>query len=86
MNQNGKHTNVAVVDTLETATRAGDGTAFHDPSDPTLQPPKEVETKKRGTWKRKLMGWAFVLLLIGGGIVALYLLLRVQSSQRAGAS
>ena len=78
MNQNGKHANVAVVDRLENATRAADAIAFDDPNDPALQPPKEVETKKRGTWKRKLIGWTFVLLLIGGGFVALYLLMRVN--------
>src|SRR5437763_1164215 len=78
MNQNGKHANVAVVDRLENATRAADAIAFDDPNDPALRPPKEVETKKRGTWKRKLIGWTFVLLLIGGGVVSLYLLMRVN--------
>ena len=70
MNQNGKHANVAVVDTLENATRTAEATVFDDPNDPSLQPPKEVETKKRGSWKRKLIGWSFVLVLIGGGLVA----------------
>lgn len=75
MNQNGKHRNVAVVDPLA---NSADATALYDLGDPVLQPPTETETKKRGGWKRKLIGWSFLLLLIGGGVVALYFLLRVN--------
>jgi hypothetical protein len=75
MNQNGKYRNVAVVDPVA---NEADAMAFYDLGDPLLQPPKEAETKKRGGWKRRLIGWSFLLLLIGGGIVALYFLLRVN--------
>jgi hypothetical protein len=78
MNQNGRNGNVAVVDKLEDATRIEDATAFYDPNDPALQPAKEIGAKQRRTWKWKLIGWSLVLLLIGGGVFALYFLLRVN--------
>jgi len=78
MNQNGKHRNVAVIETVDEETRADEATSFYDTREPALKPAKELETKKRGNWKRKLVGWSFVLLLIAGGAVALYLLLRVN--------
>jgi hypothetical protein len=78
MNQNGKHGSVAIVDTIEDQTRANERTPFFDESDPVLQPPKEVETRRGGGWKRKLIGWSFVLFLLIGGMIALYLLLRVN--------
>src|SRR5438045_9389954 len=78
MNQNGKHRNVAVIETVDEETRADEATSFYDTREPALRPAKELEIKKRGNWKRKLVGWSFVLLLIAGGAVALYLLLRVN--------
>jgi hypothetical protein len=51
---------------------------LYDLGDPGLQPPTETETKKRGGWKRQLIGWSFLVLLIGAGIVAFYFLLRVN--------
>jgi hypothetical protein len=78
MNQNGRHRNVAVIETVDEETRADEATSFYDTREPVLKPAKELETKKRGNWKRKLVGWSFVLLLIAGGAVALYLLLRVN--------
>src|SRR5437879_766716 len=78
MNQNGKHRNIAVIETVDEETRADEATSFYDTREPALKPAKELEIKKRGNWKRKLVGWSFVLLLIAGGAVALYLLLRVN--------
>src|SRR5262245_21610967 len=77
MNQNGKHRNVAVVDRLEDPNPTADATEFLNLSDPVLQPAKEVEPR-RGSWKRKLIGAVLLLLLIGGGIGALYFLLRIN--------
>ena len=76
MNQNGKHANVAVLDVLDNETEA---TTFYNSTDPVLRPAKETDTRKRGSWKRKLIGWCFILLLVGGGTLALYLLTRVNS-------
>jgi len=78
MNQNGKHRNVAVIETVDEEARADEATSFYDTREPALKPAKELETKKRGNWKRKFVGWSFLLLLIAGGAVALYLLLRVN--------
>lgn len=52
--------------------------SFYDPTNPVLAPAKPVDIAKKKNWKRKLIGWGFVLLLIGGGAVALYLLLRIN--------
>src|SRR2546428_9123794 len=80
MNQkNGNHHNVAVLDLVEDDTKQNQTTgAFYDPNDPALKPAKEIDPTKKKGWKRKLVGWSFVLLLIIGGAVALYLLLRVN--------
>lgn len=78
MNQNGKHGNVAVVDVLDDKTGAEKADTFYDSTDPILKPAKESALHRRGSWKRKLIGWSFILLLISGGGFALYLLLRVN--------
>ena len=70
MNQNGKHRNVAVIETIDEETRADEATSYYDTREPALKPAKELENKKRGNWKRKLVGWSFVLLLVAGGAVA----------------
>ena len=49
-----------------------------DPGNPVLQPPKDSDAKKKTSWKRKLIGWSVILLLIGAGLGALYLLVRVK--------
>jgi hypothetical protein len=77
MNENGKHRDVAVVETAEPGERQTT-TAFPDSNNPLLKPPKEIEGNKQRSWKRRLVGWSFVLLLIGGSAVALYLLLKVN--------
>jgi hypothetical protein len=58
---------------------AGNGAGGNlDPSNPVLHPPKDPDAKTKKTWKRKLIGWSLTLLLIGAGIGALYLLIRVK--------
>src|SRR5215218_120812 len=49
-----------------------------DQTNPIFQPPKQTDEKKKKTWKRKLMRWSVILLLIGAGVGALYVLLRVR--------
>lgn len=50
---------------------------FYDSTNPILAAPK-AEPKSSKGWKRKLIGWSFLLLLIVGGGFALYLLLRAN--------
>src|SRR5260370_35992796 len=78
MNQNNGNHRLATVDFIE-EDRAPEQipSTFYDSNNPELKPAKEVAVKKKG-WKRKLVGWCFVLLLIFGGAVALYLLLRIN--------
>lgn len=76
MNQNGKHGNIGVVDVVDEETT--ETARFFEPEDPSLRPPKELESRKRGGWRRKLIGWSFVVLLLGVGIAALYFLLQVN--------
>ena len=79
MNQNnGSHRHVALVDVIEDETPAGETTTFYDSDNPVLKPAKQVVTGKGKSWKRSLIKWCFVLLLIGSGAVALYLLVRVN--------
>src|SRR6185369_8348250 len=56
----------------------GAGGNLLDTYNPVLQPPKDPDAKKKKTWKRKLIGWSIVLVLIGTGVDALYLLMRAQ--------
>src|SRR5260370_20044485 len=75
---NGKHSNVSVIDLIEDDPQSDQTTStFYDPKNPALQPAKQISTRKK-SWKRKLIGWSFILLLIGAGAVALYLLLRIN--------
>src|SRR5260370_35891073 len=80
MNQNnGNHHTVAVLDLVEDDTKQNQAAgAFYDSNDPVLKPAKEIDPTKKKSWKRKLVGWSLVLLLITGGAVALHLLLRVN--------
>ena len=78
MNQNGNHRSVSVVDVVEAEPRADETTALHDSNDPVLKPAKETVTGKGKSWKRSLIKWCCILLLIGSGAVALYLLVRVN--------
>lgn len=49
-----------------------------DTNNPILKPPSDPDSKKKSTWKRKLIGWSMILLLIGAGAGALYLFVRAQ--------
>src|ERR1051325_11127285 len=75
---NGTESNVSVLDLIEEDPLQETETAsLFDSSDPVLHAAKPDEPKKKG-WKRKLVTWSFILLLIAAGAVALYLLLRVK--------
>jgi hypothetical protein len=79
MNQNNGHNrSVAVVDAIEEETPADETTTFYDSNNPVLKPAKQVVTGKGKSWKRSLLKWCFILVLIGGGAVALYLVTRVN--------
>src|SRR5687768_12333582 len=52
---------------------------FFDSKNLELAPPKDNATQKKKPWKRKLIGWCFILLIIAAGVFALYLLLRVKN-------
>lgn len=55
-----------------------DRNSFLDPNSPEFSPPKETATNKKKPWKRKLIGWCFIFLIIVAGVFALYILLRVK--------
>src|ERR1041385_2350695 len=79
MNQNnGNHPGVSVAEIIGTETRADETTSFHASDDSVLKPAKETVTGKGKSWKRSLMKWCLILLVIGSGAVALYLLTRVN--------
>jgi hypothetical protein len=65
------------VDVIENDMQDESGT-FYDPTNPVFAPPKQSDTNNKKARKRKLIGWCFVLFLIAGGALALYLLLRVN--------
>lgn len=73
---NGNHRSQSV-DVIEDSGQE-ESTSFYDLSNPVFTPPKHTDTRNKKTWKRKLITWGFVLLLIVGGVLALYLLLRVK--------
>src|SRR5450432_3632631 len=69
-------TDLAVVETAPPAEQSV--SSFYDARNPVLAPAKPVGNAQQRNWKRKLIGWGLVLLLIGGGAVALYLLLKIN--------
>jgi hypothetical protein len=79
MKRNGNNRRGAATDFIEDVHEDVLGeTAFYDPSNPVLAPAKPITMSKKKPWKRKLMGWGFVaLLLVIGGFV-LYALLRIN--------
>src|SRR5947207_12657237 len=79
MNQNNGHHRLSAVDVIDEE-RASEttGTNFYDATNPEFRPAKPIDVRRKKSWKRKLVGWSVVLLLICGAAVALYLLLRVN--------
>src|SRR6266536_1469855 len=79
MNQNhGNHGRVAVADLIDHESPASESTTFYDSEEEVLKPAKQIVTGKGKSWKRSLIKWCCILLLIGSGAVALYLLVRVN--------
>ena len=73
--ENGNHRPLNI--SIEDEPRESDA-AFFDPNNPEFASARQPAKTKRRGWKRKLFAWSFVLLLIAGGIGALYLLLMVN--------
>ena len=64
--------NIAIVEPSENgAAEQGSGDNQLDSKNPVLQPPQQTDVTKKKTWKRKLIGWSAILLLIAAGVVAL---------------
>src|SRR5436309_12331238 len=79
MNQNNGHHRLSAVDVIEEERGPEQpGTSFYDASSPEFKPARQIDVRRKKSWKRKLVGWSVVLLLICGAAVALYLLLRVN--------
>lgn len=77
MNRNESHTRVTNVDEVDRHENQ-DVTTLYDSSNPVLAPAKMVDTSKKRNWKRKIIGWGFVaLLLVISGFV-LYTFLRIN--------
>ena len=51
---------------------------FFDSNNPEFSAPKEDPTQKKKPWKRKLIGWCFIFLIVAAGVFALYVRLRVK--------
>jgi hypothetical protein len=52
--------------------------AFYDPSNPLFAPPREIDKTKQKAGKRRLITLCFVFVLLSGGGLALYQLLKVN--------
>lgn len=78
MNQNNGNHRVATAELIEEENPEQPRTTFYDANNPELRPPRSIDVRRRKSWKRRLVGSLVVLLLIGGGIGALYLLMRVN--------
>src|SRR5262245_54991883 len=77
MNQNnGNHRHVGQLNVVEDVPSPSDR-IFYDSNDPSLRPAKQVPAKRR-SWKRETIKWCFVMLLIVGGALALYLVTTVN--------
>lgn len=74
INRNSGPVSIELVD--DSADRNGNG--FFDSNNPEFSPPKDNATQKKKPWKRKLIGWCFILLIIAAGVFVLYVLLRVK--------
>src|SRR5205085_215484 len=79
MNQNNGHHRLSAVDVIEEEVASEQtGTTFYDANRPECRPAKQIDVRRKKSWKRKLVGWSVLLLLICGAAVTLYLLLRVN--------
>ena len=79
MNRNGNNHGLSVAEVIETDSRQGrDETAFYDPSNPVLAPAKEINPSKKKNWKRKIIGWTLIVLLLVGSGFVLYSLLKIN--------
>jgi len=76
--QNNDLSRETVVNSEHGADANGAGGNLLDTNNPVLQPPKDPDTKTKKTWKRKLISWSAIVLLIGAGLGALYLFVRTQ--------
>lgn len=76
--QNDGSGKTAIIDSEHGAETNGASSNIIDPNNPLLQPPADKDAKTKKTWKRKLISWSLMLLLVGAGVGALYLLLRVK--------
>ena len=79
MNPNGNNLGVTVTDVIEKDSHGDQGeSAFYDPSNPVFAPAKETVSVKKKNWKRKLIGWGFIVVLLVGCGVGLYSLLKIN--------
>src|SRR5438128_1885522 len=79
MNRNGNNHGLSVAEAVETDSHQSQGeSAFYDPSNPVLAPAREIIQSKRKNWKRRLIGWSLVALLLVGGAFVLYSLLKIK--------
>lgn len=74
VNRNSGPVSIELVD--DPADRNGHG--FFDSNNPEFSPPKDNATQKKKPWKRKVILWCFILLIIAAGVFVLYVLLRVN--------
>lgn len=78
MNQNNGNHRVATAELIQDENPEQPRTTFYDANNPELRPPRSIDVRRRKSWKRRLVGSFSVMLLICGGIGALYLLMRVN--------
>ena len=74
VNGNSDRVSVGVVDQAPRQ----EGGAFFDPTAPEFSAPKENPVEKPKRWKRKLIGWCLILVVVAAGVFALYVLVRVK--------
>src|ERR671910_676907 len=74
VNRNSGPVSLELLDDLPDPNRNG----FFDSNNPEFSPPKEDPTKIKKPWKRKLISWCLILLIVAAGLFVLYVLLRVR--------
>lgn len=74
--ENGNNHRAADVDVLADDQQSPG--AFYDPGNPLFAPPKEIDKAKPKAGKRRLITLCFVFVLLSGGGLALYQLLKVN--------